>query len=57
MTTSSENKFIDWRREYFDLFHDYDILVDKYVARGKKIKELMEIIAQHEEFKEEENRE
>ena len=48
--TSSENDEINWRSEHFRLFHEYDILVDKYVARGKKIKELQEVIAQHEEM-------
>ena len=43
--TSSENPqnddFINWRSEYFQLFHEYDILVDKYVERGRRIQELM----------------
>lgn len=48
--TSSENDEVNWRSEYFGLFHEYDILVDKYVARGKRIRELLEVIAQHEEM-------
>ena len=56
--TSSENPqndvFINWRSEYFQLFHEYDILVDNYVERGRKIQELMGVIAQLESAEEEE---
>ena len=58
MMTSSENPqnddFINWRSEYFQLFHEYDILVDKYVERGRRIQELMGVIAQLESAEEEE---
>ncbi len=56
--TSSENPqndgFINWRSEYFALFHEYDILVDNYIERGRKIQELMGVIAQLESAEEEE---
>lgn len=51
---SSENDEINWRSEYFALFHEYDILVDNYIERGRKIQKLMGIIAQLEETEEEE---
>ena len=58
MMTSSENPqndgFINWRSEYFALFHEYDILVDNYIERGRKIQELMGVIAQLESAEEEE---
>jgi hypothetical protein len=54
--TSSENSAdaeINWRSEYFRLFTDYDVLMNKFVNQSRKINDLLQIIAQHEEINKE----
>lgn len=49
MTSSEKTDDINWRSEYFRLFADYEVLMNKFVNQSKKITELLGIIAQHEE--------
>lgn len=44
---------INWRSEYFRLFADYDVLMNKFVNQSRKINDLLQIIAQHEEINKE----
>ena len=50
MTSSEKTDDIDWRSEYFNLFADYNDLVNKFVNQSKRINSLLQIIAQHESY-------
>ena len=48
----ADSKKIDWRSEYFYLFHEYDVLIDKLAEKDRKIGELLGVIAQLEKAEE-----
>lgn len=53
MPSSERAEEVNWRSEYFRLFADYDVLMNKFVNQSRKINELLQIIVQHEEINEE----